>query len=114
MTQKKLDALCQAESRKCGEIFFLRKCQKELATSRPPLYSLRVTNNELEIIRRVAKIHGFHVRETNPEECKKLAIHNERSLDSSDFVWFEGEGFDSFFRQIYEFGYERGYDAASR
>jgi hypothetical protein len=44
MTQKKLDALCQAESRKCGEIFFLRKYQKELATSRPLLYSLGVSN----------------------------------------------------------------------
>jgi hypothetical protein len=44
MTQKKLDALCQAQSRKCGEIFFLRKYQKELATSRPLLYSLGVSN----------------------------------------------------------------------
>jgi len=73
-----------------------------------------MTAKDLEIIRRVAKIHGFHVREANPEEWQKLAIHNERSLDSSDFVWLEDEGFDAFFKQIYEFGYESGHEAASR
>jgi hypothetical protein len=44
MTQKKLDALCQAESRKCGEIFFSEKSKRKLATNHPPLYSLRVSN----------------------------------------------------------------------
>jgi hypothetical protein len=73
-----------------------------------------MTTEDLEIIRRVAKIHGFVVREANPEEYQKLAIHNDRSLDRSDFVWFEAEGFDEFFKQIYEFGYENGYNNASR
>jgi hypothetical protein len=74
-----------------------------------------MTTEDLEIIRRVAKIHGFYVREANPEERQKLAIHSESSLDRSDyFVWFEDEGFDAFFEQIYELGYNRGYDAASR
>jgi hypothetical protein len=73
-----------------------------------------MTTEDLEIIRRVAKIHGFYVRGANPEEYQKLAIHNDRSLDRSDFVWFEDEGFDAFFKQIYEFGYERGYTAAVR
>ena len=73
-----------------------------------------MTDSDLEIIRRVAKIHGFYVREANPEECQKLAIHSESSLDHSNFVWFEDNGFDEFFREIYLFGYERGYNAATR
>jgi hypothetical protein len=70
-----------------------------------------MTTEDLEIIRRVSKIHGFFVREANPEEFQKLAIHNDRSFDRSDFVWFEDEGFDEFFKQVYQFGYERGYEA---
>jgi hypothetical protein len=70
-----------------------------------------MTAEDLEIIRRVAKIHGFFVREANPEECQKLAIHSERSLGSSGFVWFEDEGFDAFFKQIFEYGYDCGYNA---
>lgn len=72
-----------------------------------------MTTEDLEIIRRVAKIHGFYVRGANPEECQKLAIHSESSLEHSGFVWFEDEGFDEFFKQIYEFGYECGRDAVS-
>ena len=74
---------------------------------------MTLTTEDLEIICRVAKIHGFYVRESNPEECQKLAIHSESSLDHSGFVWFEDECFDEFFKQIYEFGYERGYNNAS-
>lgn len=73
-----------------------------------------MTTEDLEIIRRVSKIHGFFVREANPEECQKLVIHSESSLASSDFAWYEDEGFDEFFKQIYEFGYDRGYTAAHR
>jgi hypothetical protein len=73
-----------------------------------------MTTEDLEIIRRVAKIHGFYVREANPEECQKLSIHSESSLDHSGFVWFEDQGFDAFFREIYEFSYERGYTSADR
>jgi hypothetical protein len=73
-----------------------------------------MTTEDLEIIRRVAKIHGFYVRGANPEEYQKLAIHSGSSLDRSDFVWFEDEGFDAFFKQIYELGYNRGPGTASR
>ena len=73
-----------------------------------------MTTEDLEIIRRVAKIHGFFVREANPEGCQKLAIHSESSLNHSDFAWYQYEGFDAFFKQIYEFSYERGYNAAHR
>jgi hypothetical protein len=73
-----------------------------------------MTAEDLEIIRRVAKIHGFFVREANPEECPKLAIHSESSLHHSGFVWFEDEGFAAFFKQIYEFGYDNGHNNASR
>ena len=70
-----------------------------------------MTTEDLEIICRVAKIHGFYVRGANPEERQKLAIHSESSLEHSGFVWFEDEGFDAFFREIYELGYNRGYEA---
>jgi hypothetical protein len=61
---------------------------------------------DIEIIRRVAKVFGFFVREANPEEFEKFAIHNNVDIYRSDFVWFEDEGFDEFFKQIYELGKE--------
>ena len=70
------------------------------------------TPEDLEIIRRVAKTLDFFVREANPEEFKKFAIHNKSDLHRSNFCWFEDEGFDEFFKQIYQFGYEKGYDNA--
>jgi hypothetical protein len=72
-----------------------------------------MTTEDLEIIRRVAKIHGFFIRESNPDECQCFAIHSDTDIYRSDFVWFEDEGFDEFFKQIYQFGYETGYDNAT-
>jgi hypothetical protein len=72
-----------------------------------------MTTEDLEIIRRIAKTLNFFVREANPEEFEKFAIHNKSDFYRSSFCWFEDEGFDEFFKQIYLFGYETGYEDAS-
>lgn len=42
MTQKTLDAFCQAESRKCGEFFSSKNAKESLSQGRLSCYSLRM------------------------------------------------------------------------
>lgn len=56
-----------------------------------------MTEADKEIIRRVARILGYFVREENADEFVSFAVHNKEDIHRSDFCWFECEGFDEFF-----------------
>jgi hypothetical protein len=72
-----------------------------------------MTEEDFQIIERVAKIHGFTVHPAEPEYGIKRRITNKANIDRSEFYWNEDDGFNSFFEEVYSFGFSSGYDSAS-
>jgi hypothetical protein len=73
-----------------------------------------MTEEDFQIIERVAKIHGFTVHPAEPEYDLKRRITDKADINRCNFYWKEDDGFNSFFDEVYSFGFSNGYDSASR
>lgn len=76
-----------------------------------------MTDQDIQIIRRVAAVYGFTVHEEfdagygikNP-----LTVTDKADKFRASFYFTADEGFDSFFEQVATFFEEKGYNKASR
>lgn len=73
-----------------------------------------MTDSDWQIIERVAKIHGFTIHPNETDFPIGRRITDRSDINRSAFYWNESEGFDEFFLQIYQFGYDAGYETATR
>ena len=73
-----------------------------------------MTESEWKIIERVAAIHGFTIHPDDVEFPIGRRITNKADVNRSNFYWNESEGFDEFFLQVYQFGYDAGYETGTR
>jgi len=73
-----------------------------------------MTEEDFQIIERVAKIHNFTVHPAEPEYDLKRRITDTVNINRCDFYWKEDDGFDEFFNQLWQLAFERGHDSGSR
>ncbi len=72
-----------------------------------------MTEQDFQIIERVAAIHGFTVHAAHKFQPYRVVTDNT-DKGRSAFWWSEDEGFEEFFQQVAAFFQEKGYDIASR
>lgn len=74
-----------------------------------------MTVAEWETIERVAKLLNLTIHEATPDLNDVLGrvITDKPGKLRSDFWWKETEGFDEFFLQLYQYGYDVGYNNAT-
>lgn len=70
-----------------------------------------MTAAEWETIERVAKLFKFTIHEATEFTCRVITDKPDKSR--SGFWWYESDGFDEFFQQLYKYGYDNGYNTAT-
>lgn len=76
---------------------------------------MTATTTEWETIERVAKLFKFTIHEPTQDLNGDFArvITDKPDKLRSEFWWRESEGFDEFFTQLYQYGYDKGYATAT-
>lgn len=76
-------------------------------------YTLGMTEQDFQIIERVAAIHGFTVHAAHEFQPYRV-VTDHSNKGRSAFCWSEDEGFEEFFQQVGAYFHEKGYGVASR